>query len=69
MLPPLRFHALLKARAWGPQPENSLLVRLGKRGLPPAKIGESWEVADLPDDIEHGQSTMLGAPLAVRTLR
>jgi len=69
MLPPLRFHALLKARAWGPQPEDSLLLRLGKRALPQAKIGESWEVADLPDDIEHGQSTVLGGPLAGRTLR
>ena len=69
MLPPLRFHALLKARAWGPQPEDSLLLRIGKRALPQAKIGESWEVADLPDDIEHGQSTVLGGPLAGRTLR
>lgn len=69
MLPPLRFHALLKARAWGPQPEESLLARLGKRGLPLTKIGESWEVADLPDDIEHGQSTVLGGPLAGRMLR
>lgn len=69
MLPPLRFHALLKARAWGPQPEQSLLARLGKQGLPLAKIGESWEVADLPDVIEHGQSTVLGGPLAGLTLR
>ena len=69
MLPPLRFHALLKARAWGPQPEDSLLLRLGKRAIPQAKIGESWEVADLPDDIEQGQSTVLGGPLAGRTLR
>ncbi|MEY5061474.1 MAG: putative mannose-6-phosphate isomerase GmuF [Planctomycetota bacterium] len=44
-------------------------MRLGKRALPQAKIGESWEVADLPDDIEHGQSTVLGGPLAGRTLR
>ena len=69
MLPPLRFHALLKARAWGPLPEESLLARLGRRGIPPAKIGESWEIADLPDEIEHGQSTVLGGPLAGQSLR
>ena len=69
MLPPLRFHALLKIRAWGPQPGESLLARLGKRGLPPAPIGESWEIADLSDSVEQGQSTVLGGPLAGQTLR
>ena len=69
MLPPIRFRALYKARAWGPQPGDSLLARLGKTGLPVARTGESWELADLPDTIAFGQSTVIGGPLAGQTLR
>ncbi|MFM7261579.1 MAG: type I phosphomannose isomerase catalytic subunit [bacterium] len=69
MLPPLRFHALPKARAWGPAPERSNLARLGKEGLPNARVGESWEIADLPDSIDGGQLRVLGGPFDGRTLR
>lgn len=69
MLPPLRFRAIYKARAWGPPPEHSALARLGKRGLPAARTGESWELADLPDEIESGQSSVEGGPFDGRTLR
>jgi len=60
MLPPLRFHALPKARAWGPPSERSNLARLGKHDLPDIRVGESWEVADLPESIAEGQSRVLG---------
>jgi mannose-6-phosphate isomerase len=69
MLPPLRFRALPKARAWGPPAERSNLARLGKPVLPDERIGESWELADLPDSIEHGQSRVLGGAFDGRTLR
>lgn len=69
MLPPLRFTTLYKARAWGPSPSVSLLRELGKSGLPAERIGESWEIADLPTTIEGGQSTVLGGPFDGRTLR
>lgn len=69
MLPPLRFHALPKARAWGPEPSRSLLARMGKPGLPGTRIGESWELADLPDTIASGQSAVRSGPFAGRSLR
>ncbi|MFM1867136.1 MAG: putative mannose-6-phosphate isomerase GmuF, partial [Planctomycetota bacterium] len=69
MLPPLRFKPLYKARAWGPPPSASLLRGLGKSDLPAERIGESWEVADLPATIEGGQSTVLGGPFDGRTVR
>jgi len=69
MLPPLRFHALYKPRAWGPLPEHSQLARLGKRDFPAERIGESWELADLPDAIRDGQSHVRGGPFAGLSLR
>jgi hypothetical protein len=65
LLPPLRFTPIPKARPWG----ASRLAALGKGGVGGATIGESWEVADLPDAIVDGQSTVDGGPLAGRTLR
>lgn len=38
-------------------------------GAEETRIGESWELADLPDSIELGQSTVLGGQFNGRTLR
>jgi mannose-6-phosphate isomerase len=56
MLPPLAFRPILKARAWG----STRLRSLGKPVSADARIGESWELADLPDSIADGQSTIAG---------
>jgi len=56
MLPPLAFHPITKPRAWG----ASRLASLGKPVLVGARIGESWELADLPDSISDGQSVIAG---------
>ena len=65
MLPPLRFEPIAKARPWG----DSRLARLGKPTIPGQRVGETWEVSDLPDSIVDGQSRVLGGPFAGRTLR
>ncbi len=64
-LPPLRFEPILKARAWG----GRRLERFGRDVPPGASIGESWDLADLPDSIAGGQSAVAEGPLAGRTLR
>jgi len=69
MLPPLRFHALPKSRAWGPTAERSNLARLGKKVGLEDRVGESWEIADLPDSIDGGQSHVLGGAFDGRTIR
>lgn len=56
MLPPLAFHPILKPRAWG----SDRLARLGKDAPSGARLGESWEVADLPEAIPGGQSIVEG---------
>lgn len=56
MLPPLAFRPILKARAWG----SNRLRSLGKPVSADARVGESWELADLPDSIADGQSTVAG---------
>jgi len=56
MLPPLAFRPILKARAWG----STRLRSLGKPVSADTRIGESWELADLPDSIADGQSTIAG---------
>jgi mannose-6-phosphate isomerase len=61
---PLLLEPILKERVWG----GRRLARLG-RSLPPRlRIGESWEVADLPEAIEDGRSMIRNGPLAGRTL-
>jgi len=62
---PIQFHPLLKPRVWG----GRTLERLGKSLPPGQKIGESWEVADLPPSIPDGRS-IVAAPqsLAGRSL-
>lgn len=65
MLPPLRFVPLAKARAWG----ADRLARWNKPGLGGQTIGETWEIADLPDSIPDGRSIVAEGPFAGRTLR
>ncbi len=61
---PILLEPLLKPRVWG----GRRLERLG-RALPEGvAIGESWEVADLPDAIEGGRSVIANGSLAGRTL-
>ena len=64
-LTPLVFEPLLKPRVWG----GRTLARLGKP-LPPGDdpIGESWELADLPDSIPDGRSVIGNGTFAGRTL-
>ncbi len=52
---PLKFRPIFKQRIWGGQ---KLREFFNKDTPPSEKIGESWELADLPDDksvIENGQ--------------
>ncbi len=58
---PLKFEPIYKERIWGGQ---QLREKFGK-DIPPHKhIGESWEIADLPDD----KSVIANGALAGRTL-
>ena len=62
---PLLFDPILKEKVWG----GRSLADLGKplpRGTP---IGESWELADLPDSIAGGRSRIANGPMAGLTLR
>jgi mannose-6-phosphate isomerase len=68
MLPPLRFQPILKHRAWG----STRLRGLDKPVPADGRIGESWELADLPDSIPDGQSAVAGGRfdgLRLRDLR
>ena len=65
MLPPLRFTPIAKARPWG----AGRLQRLGKPTISGACVGETWEVADLPDSIVDGQSRVDGGRFDGLTLR
>lgn len=60
---PLPMTPLLHARPWGGR-------RLAGRAAPPpdGPIGESWEVADLPPDVERGRSAVASGPCAGATL-
>ncbi len=62
---PLRFEPILKAKVWG----GDRLVGWGKILPGDQPIGESWELADLPDSIDGGRSVIANGPLAGRTLR
>ncbi len=58
---PLLFEPIYKEKIWG----GRNLERLFGRSLPPnAQIGESWDLADLPE----GVSVVRNGPLAGRTL-
>jgi len=62
---PILLEPILKHRVWG----GRELARLGKRLPEGEPIGESWEVADLPADIEDGRSVIANGPLAGKSLR
>ena len=58
---PLKFRPIFKERIWG----GCELSRVYGKELPPGvKIGESWELADLPDD----KSEVINGPLAGMTI-
>ncbi len=61
---PLVFKPILKQKVWG----GRRLAQLGKPLPPEATIGESWELADLPQTIPDGRSVITNGPLAGRTL-
>jgi len=61
---PLFFEPILKAKVWG----GRRLAALGKDLPDDTPIGESWELADLPDSIPGGRSIVVNGPLAGRTL-
>ena len=62
---PLLFQPILKERVWG----GRSLSELGKALPPETAIGESWELADLPDSIPLGRSIIANGPLAGTSLR
>ncbi len=62
---PIAFKPILKERIWG----GRGLEALGKKLPEGAAIGESWELADLPESIEAGRSVIANGVLAGRTLR
>ena len=61
---PLIFEPILKEKVWGGQS----LASFGKTLPEGISIGESWELADLPDSIEGGRSVIANGPLAGQTL-
>lgn len=62
---PLLFQPIFKPRVWG----GRSLEALGKQLPPGETIGESWEVADLPDNIPNGKSVIANGELAGLSLR
>lgn len=59
---PLKFKPIYKERIWGGRTLNTVF---GKDLPDGVKIGESWELADLPDD----KSVVTNGPLTGKTLR
>jgi mannose-6-phosphate isomerase len=62
---PLLFEPILKEKVWG----GRNLADLGKRLPPGALIGESWELADLPEAIAGGRSIVANGAFAGQPLR
>jgi mannose-6-phosphate isomerase len=58
---PLKFRPIFKERIWGGQQLRDVF---GKDLPEDIKIGESWELADLPED----KSQIVNGPLAGRTI-
>ena len=58
---PFKFRPIYKQRIWGGQKLGDVF---GKDLPPGEKIGESWELSDLPDD----KSVIAGGELAGQTL-
>jgi mannose-6-phosphate isomerase len=61
---PLTFEPILVDKVWG----GRTLERFGKQLPPDISIGESWELADLPDSIPNGKSVIANGPLAGQKL-
>jgi mannose-6-phosphate isomerase len=62
---PLAFRPILKERVWG----GRGLEALGKRLPEGVLVGESWELADLPESVPEGRSIIANGDLAGTTLR
>ena len=65
---PMLLEPIAKPRAWG----GTTFARWGKFAAPGAgqpPIGESWELADLPDDIADGCCRVQAGAFAGRSLR
>jgi mannose-6-phosphate isomerase len=66
---PLKFRPIYKQRIWGGQKLRSACGGFGKNLPPGEKIGESWELSDLPQDksvITNGQLAGLTISDAIR---
>jgi mannose-6-phosphate isomerase len=61
---PLLFEPILKPKVWG----GRALEKLGKKLPPGEMIGESWEVADLPESVTDGRSVIANGELAGMSL-
>ncbi|MCK4873069.1 MAG: class I mannose-6-phosphate isomerase [Phycisphaerales bacterium] len=64
---PLKFEPIYLDKVWGGRRIESLGRTLP--GGPERSIGESWELADLPDDAGGARSVVANGPVAGRTLR
>lgn len=62
---PLLFQPIFREKVWG----GRALESLGKPLPPSVPIGESWELADLPESVEDGRSVIANGPLQGMTLR
>ena len=62
---PLTLEPILIEKVWG----GRNLERFGKQLPPNVPIGESWELADLPETIPNGRSVISNGALAGNTLR
>ena len=64
---PFRCHPLLKSRVWGGEQlfEWNKTLPNGNNN----RWGESWELADLPEDIPDGRSIIRDGPLAGQNFR
>lgn len=61
---PLTFEPIIKEKVWG----GRTLERFGKKLPDAVAIGESWELADLPESIPEGKSVIANGPCAGQTL-
>lgn len=62
---PLLLTPILKPKVWG----GRRLEQLGKPLPQGCRVGESWELADLPESIDDGRSVIANGCLAGKTLR
>ena len=62
---PLVCAPLIVPKVWG----GRRLSQWGKDLPPDTDVGESWEIADLPERVERGRSVISAGPLAGQTLR